>query len=114
LIKWKTEGRRKTLRLYFATANVKSLVKQLEELRWQLTNVSYTESFNGQSVEFNSSAIVISAPFKQKFVCRDKLNITLHNVHFKDYILELEPDIQAQPYNAAGGSGANSKKILIS
>ncbi|VDM50082.1 unnamed protein product [Toxocara canis] len=104
LIKWKTEGRKKSLKLYFDTANVKTLIKQLEELRWQLENVTYTETYNGLSVEFNSSDVVISAPLKQKFVCRDKLNISLHNDRFKDYILELEPDIYAQPYNAAEGS----------
>uniref|UniRef100_A0A914SBN8 Uncharacterized protein n=1 Tax=Parascaris equorum TaxID=6256 RepID=A0A914SBN8_PAREQ len=100
-IKWNTEDRKKSLKLYFVTANVKTLVKQLEELRWLMSNVTYIESFSGQSVEFSSSDVVISAPLKQKFVCGDKLNISLHSDRFKDYILELEPEIHAQPYNAA-------------
>uniref|UniRef100_A0A0M3HXJ1 Fn3_like domain-containing protein n=1 Tax=Ascaris lumbricoides TaxID=6252 RepID=A0A0M3HXJ1_ASCLU len=102
-IKWNTEDRKKSLKLYFVTANVKTLVKQLEELRWLMSNVTYTESYSGQSVEFSSSDVVISAPLKQKFVCGDKLNISLHSDRFKDYILELEPEIHAQPYNAAEG-----------
>lgn len=51
---------------------------------------------------FLSTEVVISAPLKQEFICHDKLNITLSNGHFKDYILELHPEIIAQPYHAAG------------
>lgn len=53
-----------------------------------------------QSVKFESNGVFLSAPLTQKYVCKDRMNISLHNQHFKDYILELEPEIEAQPYRA--------------
>lgn len=44
----------------------------------------------------------MSAPLKQKFICRDKINLTLTNRNFKNYILELSPEISAQPYYVIG------------
>uniref|UniRef100_A0A0R3RRN3 Recep_L_domain domain-containing protein n=1 Tax=Elaeophora elaphi TaxID=1147741 RepID=A0A0R3RRN3_9BILA len=103
---WKKQGRRKELTMSFGTAYVKDPVNQLEVLRWQLKMVSYSESysrnFQEQSVEFSSEEVMMSAPLKQKFICRDKLNLTLTNRHFKDYILELNPEINAQPYYITG------------
>ncbi|VDK30486.1 unnamed protein product [Gongylonema pulchrum] len=98
---WKNEGRKKQLNMRFTTAYVRNLVSQLEELRWQMQTVSYTESYSGQSVTFSSNNAVMSAPLKQKFICRDKLNITLSSEHYKDYVLELHPEITAQPYHIA-------------
>ncbi|KAJ1361120.1 hypothetical protein KIN20_020303 [Parelaphostrongylus tenuis] len=40
----------------------------------------------------------MSAPLPQKFVCKDRLNITLHNPRFKDVIAEFTPEIDIQPY----------------
>uniref|UniRef100_A0A915PG41 Uncharacterized protein n=1 Tax=Setaria digitata TaxID=48799 RepID=A0A915PG41_9BILA len=99
---WKKEGRRKQLDMSFGTAYVKDPINNLEELRWQLQAVSYSESYFKQSVEFSSDKVMISAPLKQKFICRDKLNLTLTNKHFKDCILELNPEISAQPYRIVG------------
>lgn len=99
---WK-EGRRKQIIMQFGMAYTKSRINQLEELRWQLQTVSYIESYSGQSVGFSSNEVAMSAPMKQKYICRDKLNITLSNEHFNDYILELHPEIKAQPYYVAGG-----------
>ncbi|KAM3716961.1 Cilia- and flagella-associated protein [Dirofilaria immitis] len=95
---WKKQGRKKQLIMSFGTAYMKNPVNQLEEFRWQLKTVSYSESYFSQMVEFSSQEVTISAPLKQKFICRDKLNLTLTNKHFKDCILELNPEINAQPY----------------
>lgn len=51
-------------------------------------------------MKFESNGVFLSAPLTQKYVCKDRMNISLHNQHFKDYILELEPEIEAQPYRA--------------
>ncbi|EFO25222.1 UNC-46 protein [Loa loa] len=99
---WKKGRRRKQLTLYFGVAHVKDPVNQLEVLRWQLKMVSYSESYSRHSVEFSSEEVMMSAPLKQKFICHDKLNLTLTNKHFKDYILELNPEISAQPYYVIG------------
>ncbi|KAL3985552.1 putative integral membrane protein [Acanthocheilonema viteae] len=99
---WKRQGRKKQLTMSFGTAYVKDPVNQLEVLRWQLKMVSYSETYSKQSIKFSSKEVMISAPLKQKFICRDKLNLTLTNKHFKDYILELNPEINAQPYYVIG------------
>ncbi|VIO98733.1 Uncharacterized protein BM_BM1949 [Brugia malayi] len=99
---WKKEGRRKQLILSFGTAYVEDPVNHLKMLRWQLKMVTYSESYSRQSVEFSSKEVMMSAPLKQKFICHDKLNLTLTNRHFKDYILELNPEISAQPYQVTG------------
>uniref|UniRef100_A0AAF5RVF7 Uncharacterized protein n=1 Tax=Wuchereria bancrofti TaxID=6293 RepID=A0AAF5RVF7_WUCBA len=95
---WKKEGRRKQLILSFGTAYVEDPVNHLKMLQWQLKMVTYFESYSRKSVEFSSKEVMMSAPLKQKFICHDKLNLTLTNRHFKDYILELNPEISAQPY----------------
>ncbi|VDN05778.1 unnamed protein product [Thelazia callipaeda] len=100
---WKKQGRKKRITFYFGTGYVRNLVNQLEELRWKLNIVVYSEFYANQSVKFSSNKVVISAPLKQKFICRDKLNISLSNDHFKDYIMELSPEISAQPYYVKGG-----------
>uniref|UniRef100_A0A8R1XZG8 Uncharacterized protein n=1 Tax=Onchocerca volvulus TaxID=6282 RepID=A0A8R1XZG8_ONCVO len=99
---WKKHGRRKQLTMSFGKAYVKNPVNQLEELRWQLKMISYSESYSRQSIKFSSKEVIISAPLKQKFICRDKLNLTLTNKHFKDYIFEMNPEINAQPYYVVG------------
>ncbi|CAG9536091.1 unnamed protein product [Cercopithifilaria johnstoni] len=99
---WKKQGRRKQLTMSFGTAYVKDPVNQLEVLRWQLKMVFYSESYSKQSLEFSSKEVMMSAPLKQKFICHDKLNLTLTNRHFKNYILELNPEINAQPYHVIG------------
>lgn len=66
------------------------------------------------SVKFSSDDVVMSAPLKQKFICRDKLNITLSNLNYKDYILELQPTIDAQPYNIHAESASCKLKSSYS
>ncbi|KAE9419409.1 hypothetical protein Angca_000928 [Angiostrongylus cantonensis] len=94
----KHDSRQKKMKFYFSTGNV--LVKKYEELRWQLQKVVYSETFNADTVSFESdnSSIVMSAPLPQKFVCRDRLNITLHNPGFKDVVAEFTPEIDIQPF----------------
>ncbi|VDM60439.1 unnamed protein product [Angiostrongylus costaricensis] len=48
--------------------------------------------------ESDNSSIVMSAPLPQKFVCRDRLNITLHKPGFKDVVAEFTPEIDIQPF----------------
>ncbi|VDL78295.1 unnamed protein product [Nippostrongylus brasiliensis] len=76
------------------------LVKKFEELRWQLRKVVYVETFGDDTVSFESdnSSIVMSAPLTQKYVCKDRLNITLHSPGYQDVIVEFSPEIDVQPY----------------
>ncbi|WKY12613.1 hypothetical protein Q1695_003871 [Nippostrongylus brasiliensis] len=92
------DNRKKRLKLYFSTKNV--LVKKFEELRWQLRKVVYVETFGDDTVSFESdnSSIVMSAPLTQKYVCKDRLNITLHSPGYRDVIVEFSPEIDVQPY----------------
>ncbi|KJH53657.1 hypothetical protein DICVIV_00085 [Dictyocaulus viviparus] len=94
----KHESRKKRIKFYFSTKNV--LVKKYEELRWQLEKVLYSETYRGETVNFetDNSSVVISAPLAQKFVCKDRLNVTLHNPQFRDVIVEFVPEIDIQPY----------------
>lgn len=50
---------------------------------------------------------VVSAPVRQKFLCKDRLNITLHHPKFKDIVVELMPEIDIQPLNTGTGFGSN-------
>ncbi|XGW06652.1 hypothetical protein V3C99_016742 [Haemonchus contortus] len=92
------EKRKKQMKFYFGTKNV--LVKKYEELRWQLRKVVYSESYEDDTVSFESdnSSIIMSAPLTQKYVCKDRLNITLHSSGFRDVIAEFAPEIDVQPY----------------
>ncbi|VDK74399.1 unnamed protein product [Litomosoides sigmodontis] len=99
---WKNRGRRRQLTMSFGTAYVEDPVNHLKVLQWQLKTVSYSESYSKHSIEFLSKEVMMSAPLKQKFICHDRLNLTLTNRHFKDYVLELNPEINAEPYHITG------------
>ncbi|CAJ0960862.1 unnamed protein product, partial [Mesorhabditis belari] len=88
----------KRLQFYFHTKNI--YIKQYEELRWQMRKVIYSETSDGETIYFESrnASIVMSAPLNQKFVCRDKLNVTLFNPVYKDVVIVFPPEIVAQPY----------------
>ncbi|EYC37833.1 hypothetical protein Y032_0763g2146 [Ancylostoma ceylanicum] len=92
------EDRKKVMKFYFATKTV--LVKKYEELRWQLRKVVYSETYGDDTVTFESdnSSIIITAPLPQKYVCKDRINITMHCQGFSDVIAEFSPDIDVQPY----------------
>ncbi|KAL6743425.1 hypothetical protein Aduo_016467 [Ancylostoma duodenale] len=92
------EDRKKVMKFYFATKTV--LVKKYEELRWQLRKVVYSETYGDDTVTFESdnSSIIITAPLPQKYVCKDRINITMHSQGFSDVIAEFSPDIDVQPY----------------
>lgn len=92
------DNRKKRMKFYFGTKNV--LVKKYEELRWQLRKVVYSETYGDETVSFESdnSSIIMSAPLPQKYVCKDRLNITLHNAGFRDVVAEFAPEIDVQPY----------------
>jgi len=99
-----------------------------QEIRWMLEEVVYSEQYKGQSVSFSSlsppyeSQVNVSyspppptihAPLNQKFVCKDRLNISLHNPKYKKTVLELLPEIDVQPMNPASGFGSNSKTTSV-
>lgn len=46
---WSSNGRRKTLKLEFREAFVRSFGQQVDELRWQLHRVTYTEKLESRS-----------------------------------------------------------------
>ncbi|TKR87732.1 hypothetical protein L596_012085 [Steinernema carpocapsae] len=98
--KWIENSREKILGLKFTSETIKSKIHQVEEVRWVLDTVTYSESYRDSSIEFQNSnlSVPISAPQKQRFLCKDRVNITLHNDDYKDIVLELEPEIEAQPF----------------
>ncbi|KAK0412268.1 hypothetical protein QR680_006122 [Steinernema hermaphroditum] len=98
--KWIENGREKILGLMFTTETIKSPIHQVEEVRWALSTVTYSESYQDSSIDFKTAndSIAISAPQKQRFLCKDRINITLRNSNYKDIVLELEPEIEAQPF----------------
>uniref|UniRef100_A0A914C1Z8 Uncharacterized protein n=1 Tax=Acrobeloides nanus TaxID=290746 RepID=A0A914C1Z8_9BILA len=123
---WKVHDRRKLLYFKFEENFVKTLSHQVDELRWQLKKVVYTESFGSKlfssiiqilekflenSIRFESAndTNVMSAPLRQKFVCKDRLNISLHNPdpEYKDIVLEFLPEVDVQPVNTGYGYGSN-------
>ncbi|CCD63013.1 Lysosome-associated membrane glycoprotein 5 [Caenorhabditis elegans] len=94
-----TDGRMKTLKFVFRTEEMRA--KRLDELRWQLNKVIYEEKFAGSSAVFESdnSSVIFSAPLTQKYVCEDRINVTLHSVNFDFPILVMfSPEIDVQPY----------------
>jgi len=105
-----SDQRRKRLKLVFRENLIKPASHQAEELRWRLEKVDYSESFQGQSVKFSSvNQSQISAPLNQKFICKDRINITLVNSRYKNIVLELLPEIDLQPMNIHGfGFGSNA------
>uniref|UniRef100_A0A915CL51 Uncharacterized protein n=1 Tax=Ditylenchus dipsaci TaxID=166011 RepID=A0A915CL51_9BILA len=110
---WKSNERRRTLKFMFKEGYLEATVSthQAQELRWLLDKVVYSEHFNGRSVSFSSlnhsAAVKISAPLNQKFVCKDKLNISLHNSKYEDIVVEFLPEIDIQPVNTHAGFGSN-------
>lgn len=57
-------------------------------------------------MKVNESAL-ISAPLNQKFICKDRLNITLRNPKYKNIVLEFLPEIDVQPVYTGSGFGSN-------
>ncbi|KAE9551066.1 hypothetical protein FO519_005733 [Halicephalobus sp. NKZ332] len=110
--KWTQNYRKKSLKLSFAEKYEERKPSVLE-LRWQLAKVIYEEVFEQSEskkpvvFESNSTKIIISAPLHQKFVCKDKLNITLENKKYKPFVLEILPEIDIQPMNTGSGFGSN-------
>ncbi|KAI1711782.1 UNC-46 protein [Ditylenchus destructor] len=110
---WNAGERRRVLKFVFREGylNPSSSRHQAEELRWLLERLVYSEHFKGKSVSFSSSnesnAIRISAPLNQKFVCKDRLNISLHHQKYEDIIVEFLPEIDVQPVNTKQGFGSN-------
>ncbi|CAB3396896.1 unnamed protein product [Caenorhabditis bovis] len=99
------EGRTKTLLFAFRTEEMR--VKRVDELRWQLKNVIYTEDYEGNSVAFESdnSSIIFSAPLTQKYVCEDRINVTLHNPDYDfPIVVMFHPEIDVQPYGPKSNS----------
>ncbi|KAF1751928.1 hypothetical protein GCK72_018482 [Caenorhabditis remanei] len=94
-----SDGRTKTLKFVFRTEEMR--VKRVDELRWQLNKVVYVEKFAGSSAVFESdnSSVIFSAPLTQKYVCEDRINVTLHSENFDFPILVMfSPEIDVQPY----------------
>ncbi|CAD5224102.1 unnamed protein product [Bursaphelenchus okinawaensis] len=107
--KWDSGERKKQIRFLFREAFVRVLGQPVDQLRWQLQDVTYTEKFKSRSIEFASSndTIVVSAPVRQKFVCKDKLNVTLYHEKYRNFIVEFLPEIDMQPVNTASSFGSN-------
>lgn len=44
-----------------------------------------SKSLSGSSAVFESdnSSVIFSAPLTQKYVCEDRINVTLHSVNFE-------------------------------
>lgn len=76
-------------------------------------NDNFLESKNRKPIIFksNDTKVTVSSPLHQKFVCKDKLNITLENKEYKPFILELLPEIDMQPMNTGSGFGSNGRFI---
>lgn len=94
-----SDGRKKTLKFVFRTDEMR--VKRVDELRWQLNKVVYVEKYAGSSAVFESdnSSVIFSAPLTQKYVCEDRINVTLHSENFDFPILVMfSPEIDVQPY----------------
>ncbi|KAI6189885.1 hypothetical protein M3Y97_00056600 [Aphelenchoides bicaudatus] len=106
---WSTKGRRKTLKFEFREAFVRTFGQQVDELRWQLHKLTYIERFSGKSITFKTAndTNVVSAPLRQKFLCKDRLNITLHHAKFENIVVELLPEIDFQPLNSGNSFGSN-------
>jgi hypothetical protein len=49
----------------------------------------------------------VSAPVRQKFLCQDRLNVTLRHSKYENIVIELLPEIDAQPFNTGSGFGSN-------
>uniref|UniRef100_A0A8R1EAS5 Uncharacterized protein n=1 Tax=Caenorhabditis japonica TaxID=281687 RepID=A0A8R1EAS5_CAEJA len=108
------DGRVKTLKFVFRTVISHNLtlkavikfqdemrVKRVDELRWTLSKVVYVEKFAGSSAIFESdnSSVIFTAPLTQKYVCEDRINVTLHSENFDFSILVMfSPEIDVQPY----------------
>uniref|UniRef100_A0A8R1E827 Uncharacterized protein n=1 Tax=Caenorhabditis japonica TaxID=281687 RepID=A0A8R1E827_CAEJA len=93
------DGRVKTLKFVFRTDEMR--VKRVDELRWTLSKVVYVEKFAGSSAIFESdnSSVIFTAPLTQKYVCEDRINVTLHSENFDFSILVMfSPEIDVQPY----------------
>lgn len=55
-----------------------------------------------------NDSTVVSAPLRQRFLCKDPLNITLGG-RSRRLSLELLPEMQLQPVSVGAGFGSNSK-----
>lgn len=102
----------------------------MDELRWQLQRITYMEKYKGlsfsciraigadssdHSVRFETTnkSLMVSAPLNQKYVCRDRLNITLSSSKYKDLVLEFLPEVDFQPVNIKAGYGSNGRSSNI-
>ncbi|CAD6195016.1 unnamed protein product [Caenorhabditis auriculariae] len=77
------DERTKKLKFIFGIKEMR--VKKVDELRWQLRKIVYSETFEGDSAVFESdnSSVIFSAPLNQKYVCKDRINVTLRSDEFK-------------------------------
>lgn len=94
-----SSSRTKQLSFYFKTEEMR--VKHVDELRWQLKKVVYSETFRGNTAFFESdnTSVVFSAPITQKYVCQDRINVTLTSDEFSFNIIAMfYPEIDVQPY----------------
>ena len=88
-------------------------IPSLSEASFSVRSYKFYENFLENSIRFESAneTNVISAPLRQKFVCKDRLNISLHNPdpEYKDIVLEFLPEVDVQPVNTGYGYGSNGK-----
>jgi hypothetical protein len=104
---WSVGQRQKALQFLFQSTIGTAQANQ--EVRWKLRKVVYHEKLKDLHVRFESAndTSLISAPLRQKFLCRDRINITLHSPPYQDMVLEFLPEIDFQPINADLSYGSN-------
>uniref|UniRef100_A0A0K0FKI4 Uncharacterized protein n=1 Tax=Strongyloides venezuelensis TaxID=75913 RepID=A0A0K0FKI4_STRVS len=104
---WKQYDRKKVLYFLFTSNSISDNIE--EELRWKLKNVIYIEKHDEESITFKSrnDSFMITSPIRSKYICRDKLNITLKHDNYKDIIIQLQPEIELIPFSGEKGYGSN-------
>uniref|UniRef100_A0A0N4ZSY4 Uncharacterized protein n=1 Tax=Parastrongyloides trichosuri TaxID=131310 RepID=A0A0N4ZSY4_PARTI len=104
---WKQYDRKKNLYFIFVSDNLSDNGE--EELRWRLKSVIYVEKHKDESITFQSrnDSFMISSPIRSKYICKDKINVTLKHDSYKDIIIQLLPEIEFIPFYGEKGYGSN-------
>ncbi|CEF63074.1 Hypothetical protein SRAE_1000133900 [Strongyloides ratti] len=104
---WKQNDRKKVIYFLFTSDNLSDNTEN--ELRWRLKNVTYIEKHGEESITFKSKkdSFMVTSPIRSKYICRDKLNITLSHDNYKDIVVQLLPEIEFIPFIGEKGYGSN-------
>uniref|UniRef100_A0AC35TJV1 L-type lectin-like domain-containing protein n=1 Tax=Rhabditophanes sp. KR3021 TaxID=114890 RepID=A0AC35TJV1_9BILA len=104
---WKQNDRKKSLHFMFVSDTTDA--RSGDELRWRLKNVIYTEKHHDNSITFESrnNSFMISSPLRSRYICKDRLNVTLKHESYKDIIVQLLPETEMLPFYGEKGYGSN-------